>query len=799
MSTDSSDTGAGLLRVGRSVDIDGHRYTVTRYLDSGSTGELYLVKESGQLWVLKLYVPGWNVLRDQQPITQARWDNLSEAIKYQSREHEFLTKLNHPNIVRVRARGDLPLQQKEKNALKAIVPHADKLPVIVTEYIEGMTLDQVIASGSLKPEQITRVLGEVADALDYVHQDRQYLHGDVRARNIIVRDSDKSAVLIDFATSKNFNFDEVRREDKTMVAIPGAVPIPPLASFFESTSGEALMTRQELFEACFPTLDLWQFGTMLKTLRPGLVEALHDEKEIAYLDHLSEQLATWDTAASWDGGLGPKIGRLGAHHFYPFGIAELGSPSTAPRNIVLPTGDTVPLVGLPERMVANRSFRRLATINQLSLLPFVYPGADYKRFVHALHTFELARRLVGQLLGTPTFRQIFDETSVRQLLMVALAHDINHFPFLHIVQEARIDGLNNRAVTDIFCNGEATGENQHGESSVYQLLEEAGISRDRFVALAYGDHEEQATPVDQVINSMISSGADIDKMSYLSLDSLFTGVSFGQAVDTGTLFRAATLGSTEDGRFHLAFEESGLQAVENVFMTRFWNFRSIYWHHTNRALMAMVLHAVRRLFEERGRNINEYLTATKWEGDYGALRWLDQQYRSMFGQSSVLAELVESRRGIYRRLYTVRPTGGKATDDQLFRQVSALASADQGSYEQELALRTAVASRLAERYGVSAGEHDVLIDVPRRGSLNDPGDAYLVSRNSAARRLSTVSEPIRMLQENYKQLTQRVRFFVAPHIADVITKEGRETDRPAIGRLILDAVAEVKPKRGGIS
>jgi hypothetical protein len=206
----------------------------------------------------------------------------------------------------------------------------------------------------------------------------------------------------------------------------------------------------------------------------------------------------------------------------------------------------------------------------------------------------------------------------------------------------------------------------------------------------------------------------------------------------------------------------------------------------------MVLHAVRRLFEEQNRSIDDYITGTKWDGDFGALRWLDHRYQQAFGEPSILAELIESRRGIYRRLYTVRPAGGRSTDDLLFRYTSQIAGADGGTYAKELQLRTAIAARLVDAFGVTAGPHDVLVDVPRRGSLNDPGDAYIVSRGGPAQRLVMVSEPIKMLQENYKRLTQRVRFFISPQVASVITKERRERDRKAIRAIINDAVNEVR-------
>lgn len=795
----SAADGVGILRVGRVAQIEDQRYTVREFLDSGATGELYRVESAGQTWAMKIYVPAHNLLRSQQTLTEGLWSQIGTAVGYQTKEYQSLKDMNHPNIVRVHAAGLLRLNKAESASLRASGEHLPNLPALITEFIDGQPLDVALAAG-LPSRATTDILCQIATALDYIHFERTYLHCDIKPGNILIREGSQAPVLVDFATSKNFNFDEVRKDDQTTLAVAPALigAMPPLVTFFQNAMRGSL-TRQELFEQCFPTIDLYQFGVMLRDLRPNIIPAFLDEHEEEYFDYLVGRLGTWTSADGMrEEPIEPKFRRLGSHLFYPFGVPELVSPSAATKKLSIPTGDAIPLVGAAGRIVENRSFRRLMTINQLSLLPYVYPGADYKRFVHAVHTYELARRATAQLLMNPIFRDIFDESSIRQLLVVALVHDINHFPFLHIVQEARLPGLDNRTVTDIFCSGEATNESQHGEPSMFRLLEDVGLTSDRFLTLAYGKHYEQDGHVDQVINSLISSGADIDKISYLHLDSLFTGVTYGQGIDNATLLNSLTIGRPQGNRLHIAYDERGLQAVENVFMTRFWNFRSVYWHHSNRALMAMVLHAVRRLFEEKRRNITEYLTATKWEGDFGAVRWLDSQYREVFGQPSTLAGLVETRSALYKRLYTVRPNGKNSEDELLYRGVSEAVGADKGSFELELSLRQEIADRLGLRYQIPIDVHDILIDVPRRGGLNDPGDAYITSGNSVVP-LESISEPIHRLRSNYEQLTQRVRFFIAPRIAAVITKSERSASRAAIGELLRASVSSITASRGGVS
>src|SRR5581483_10031290 len=253
--------------------------------------------------------------------------------------------------------------------------------------------------------------------------------------------------------------------------------------------------------------------------------------------------------------------------------------------------------------------------------------------------YDLTRQLVTDLYTSPLFRVLFDRESARQLLVTVLLHDINHFPFLHIFQESAIPGIDRLQVVDLFCSGDATGERAAKAPSIYDLLGDLGIEADRFKRLVFSKHHEQTgrkVEVDQTINSVVSSGVDVDKLSYLFLDGYFTGVRFGSGIDFPGLFKAATVGRLDrDRAVHLAFSDRAVQGLENVVMNRFWNFRSLYWHHTNRGIMAMILHVARKLYVELGRDVRDYLLDTMWKNDIEAVRYLDDRHYSQLGQRSI--------------------------------------------------------------------------------------------------------------------------------------------------------------------
>jgi len=101
-------------------------------------------------------------------------------------QHEAIAaaKLRHPNIVTIH---DVGL--------------ADGINYIVMEFIEGESLAAVIRrSGAIEPARTVRIIGQVAEALDYAHQ-QGFIHRDIKPSNIMLGANDH-ATLTDFGIAK---------------------------------------------------------------------------------------------------------------------------------------------------------------------------------------------------------------------------------------------------------------------------------------------------------------------------------------------------------------------------------------------------------------------------------------------------------------------------------------------------------------------------------------------------------------------------------------------------------------------
>ena len=86
------------------------------------------------------------------------------------------------------------------------------------EYLEGETLADRLAKGPLPIEQVLKVGGEVADALDKAHR-QGIVHRDLKPANIMLTKA--GAKLMDFGLAKPAAVAIGWRRDNSCLAKPG--------------------------------------------------------------------------------------------------------------------------------------------------------------------------------------------------------------------------------------------------------------------------------------------------------------------------------------------------------------------------------------------------------------------------------------------------------------------------------------------------------------------------------------------------------------------------------------------------
>ena len=144
-------------------------YQIVRTLGMGSTGVVIQLEKNRMQYALKILRPN------------SSWGLDDEAVSRFLREEKFLTRINHPNVIKIIQSG---------------ISHVGGYPYIMMEYVEGKVLTYYIKEKKLSLEQKIYIISQIAAALAAVHK-LGVLHRDVKPGNVMVEEGYK-VKLFDF-------------------------------------------------------------------------------------------------------------------------------------------------------------------------------------------------------------------------------------------------------------------------------------------------------------------------------------------------------------------------------------------------------------------------------------------------------------------------------------------------------------------------------------------------------------------------------------------------------------------------
>ncbi|MBS0209050.1 MAG: serine/threonine protein kinase [Planctomycetes bacterium] len=152
-------------------------YELERQISAGGMGVVYQATKTelgGRIVAIKLIQP--NLLLEPRAVDRFR----AEAVA--------ASRLNHPGVVSIFHYGEHQGQH-----------------FIEMEYVEGKNLAEVVANGKLAPEKAARVVREIADALQYAHE-QGIVHRDIKPGNILMA-HDGRLKIADFGLAKMLEAD----------------------------------------------------------------------------------------------------------------------------------------------------------------------------------------------------------------------------------------------------------------------------------------------------------------------------------------------------------------------------------------------------------------------------------------------------------------------------------------------------------------------------------------------------------------------------------------------------------------
>lgn len=195
-------------------------YRVVEKLGGGGMGVVYKAEDTRlHRFVALKFLPD-ELAKDAQSLTRFR------------REARAVSALNHPNIV----------------MLHDISSEAGT-DFLVMEYVQGQTLENLIASGGLPFNRVTEYGVQIASALAAAHS-AGIVHRDIKPANIMITQDDQIKVL-DFGVAKLTPLVGHTPDLETVTQIQGTIPgvVVGTVSYMspEQTRGEPVDARSDIF------------------------------------------------------------------------------------------------------------------------------------------------------------------------------------------------------------------------------------------------------------------------------------------------------------------------------------------------------------------------------------------------------------------------------------------------------------------------------------------------------------------------------------------------------------------------
>jgi uncharacterized protein len=351
--------------------------------------------------------------------------------------------------------------------------------------------------------------------------------------------------------------------------------------------------------------------------------------------------------------------------------------------------DAIPLGQLELDLINTAPFLRLQQIKQLGFVYRIWPGATHTRYEHSLGVYALMLRAINLLTHRErdALRWNADEKHVPHMAVIAaLLHDIGHYPFSHAIEELGFPIIAHEQIgRQLITSGE-----------IADVLTRHGIEPEIVASLIDTPRGYQHTGSLRAITRLLSGALDVDKLDYLPRDARGCNVPYG-GVDVARLLAALRVTNGPDGQPQLAVGAKGISPLNSLVHARQEMFDNIYWHHTGRSMIVMLLRAVQEAL------LREVITPTDLVGHDDASLMSCLSRDSMPPATHDLVKRLQSRRH-HRVVVEMSSRAGK-----LYQLVNALYWDATKRRRAEIALAT----DLSEAAGYTIPDWALLIDIPK--------------------------------------------------------------------------------------
>ncbi|MCI5582165.1 MAG: HD domain-containing protein [Anaeroplasma sp.] len=278
-------------------------------------------------------------------------------------------------------------------------------------------------------------------------------------------------------------------------------------------------------------------------------------------------------------------------------------------------------------LIDSKEVQRLRRIRQLSGVSMVFQTAEHSRFTHSLGVYQMANLV---LINVEGMNEI-SEYEKLVFLCSALLHDIGHGPYSHAFEH--VIEKNHEEMTVNIIKSE--------KSSVNKILSISDTLADDIASVISHDGKFP------LIESLVSSQLDVDRMDYLSRDAYFTGAAYGH-IDYFRILRSMKMVDNK-----LLVRASGVHSIESYLMSRYHMYFQVYYHPVARAyecLLEGIYNRIKDLVKENieiDANISSFINVLNGCNDILEYINLDDAYVNGF-----IKQLTKSNDHVLKTLAT---------------------------------------------------------------------------------------------------------------------------------------------------
>lgn len=208
-------------------------------------------------------------------------------------------------------------------------------------------------------------------------------------------------------------------------------------------------------------------------------------------------------------------------------------------------------------LIDSKEIQRLRRIRQLSGVCMVFQTAEHSRFTHSLGAYQMANLVITNVMGMNEI----SEYEKLVFLCSALLHDIGHGPYSHAFENVM--------------------EKSHEDMSVALILSPL-TDVNKILSINDNLANDIASVISHsgkfpLIESLVSSQLDVDRMDYLSRDAYFTGAAYGH-IDYFRILRSMLIKDNQ-----VMVRASGVHSIESYLMSRYHMYFQVYYHPVARS------------------------------------------------------------------------------------------------------------------------------------------------------------------------------------------------------------------------